>query len=57
LRSIVRENVESLIDWDAWNEAKGVERDWKRGFEGALRRWAGVPDPISDEIQDAIRWE
>jgi hypothetical protein len=56
LRAIVREKVEALIDWDAWNAAKDVERDYKRGFEGALRRWAEVADPISDEIQDAIRW-
>jgi hypothetical protein len=56
LRSILRTAVESLIDWDAWNAAKDEERNDKRGFEAALRRWSGVPDPLIDEIQDAIRW-
>ena len=56
LRDILKRKVEALIDWDSWNEAKEVERDWKRGFEAHLRRWAGIQDPLFDEIQDAIRW-
>jgi len=56
LREILREQVETLIDWEAWNEAKEVERNWRREFEGAVRRWAGVEDPLSDQIQDAMRW-
>ena len=56
LREILKEKVEALIDWDAWARAKDQERDAKREFEGAIRRWAGVEDPIGDEIQDAMRW-
>jgi hypothetical protein len=56
LRDILRHRVEELIDWDAWNEAKDVERDWKRGFEAHLRRWAEIPDPLMDQIQDVIEW-
>ena len=56
LREILKEQVESLIDWDAWNAAKDDERNAKREFEGAVRRWAGVTDPLGDEIQDAMRW-
>jgi hypothetical protein len=56
LRQLLKEMVEPLIDWDAWNKAKDDERDAKREFEGAVRRWAGVPDPLHDEIQDAMRW-
>jgi hypothetical protein len=56
LRAILKKQVEGLIDWDAWNEAKDVERNWKRGFESHLRRWAEIPDPLMAEIQDAIRW-
>ena len=56
LRAILKETVEALIDWDAWARAKDQERDAKREFEGAIRRWAGVEDPIGDQIQDAIRW-
>jgi hypothetical protein len=56
LRDILKREVESLIDWDAWNEEKDAERIAKRGFEAAVRKWAGVEDPILDEILDAMRW-
>jgi hypothetical protein len=56
LRDILKREVEALIDWDAWNEAKEEERTAKRGFEGAVRKWAEVDDPLLDEIRDAIRW-
>jgi hypothetical protein len=56
LREILRNQVEALIDWGAWNGAKDDERNAKREFEGAIRRWAGTPDPLGDEIQDAMRW-
>jgi hypothetical protein len=56
IRDILRRAVEALIDWDVWNASKDAERDAKRGFEGAVRKWAGVEDPMFDEIQDAFRW-
>jgi hypothetical protein len=56
LRDILKREVEALIDWDAWNAAKDQERDTKRGFEAAIRRWAGVPDPLGAELQDALKW-
>lgn len=56
IRDILKREVEALIDWDAWNAAKDAERNAKREFEGAVRRWAGVIDPLGDEIQDAMRW-
>jgi hypothetical protein len=56
LRAILKDKVEALIDWDAWNEAKAEEINTKREFEGAVRRWAGVPDPLTDQLQDAMRW-
>ena len=46
----LRREVEALIDWDEWNAAKDAERDTKRGFEAALRRWAEVEDPLFDEL-------
>jgi hypothetical protein len=56
LREILKREVEALIDWDVWKASKDQERDYKRGFEAAVRRWAGVEDPIGDDINDAIRW-
>ena len=57
LRDILKREVEALIDWEVWNASKDAERDAKRGFEGAVRKWAAVDDPISDQINDAMRWE
>jgi hypothetical protein len=56
LRQILRDAIEPLIDTDTWDEAKDAERNAKREFEGAVRKWAAVEDPLSDEIQDAMRW-
>jgi hypothetical protein len=56
LRDILKKEVRALIDWESWNAAKDVERNWKRGFESHLRRWAEIPDPLPAEIQDAIKW-
>jgi hypothetical protein len=56
LRDILRKEVEDLIDWEAWNAAKDAERNAKREFGGAVRRWAAVEDPLSDEIADAIKY-